>query len=255
MQTTDEMKARTLIIMNFPFIEFNEQKTLKQGKKLCDNWKGRETVYIRGIAYQNLEKEGQKELKSRVKIAKEKDYNKNIDCVDLYVRYKTIEEACIAGASIAGLKFHGHYLSVDFMCQKKANSVYKRTLFLRNLPKRSTDNEVWECFLKKGYPVENVRMVRNKLTRETQTYCYVTMENSEAARKAKDVTEKKPFKIGRKYLQVNISDRHREEVNKEKKSQINRIKKKQLMKKFKHKNKKKINKMAEKRKRGSTNRN
>ena len=153
--------------------------------------------------------------------------NKNIEgcsnknCYILYADEESVKKAIIGANNKLFANKHLHVTSGAHIERD-----FKTTVFVGNLPYHADEEEIREFFGKVG-SVEYVRVVRDKVTFQSQGFCYVKFQDREAVLKALEIKEK--FK--ERYLRISKARKStfkNKDKSENKSNALNRIGKKKF---------------------------
>ncbi|KAL5238759.1 hypothetical protein ACI65C_006169 [Semiaphis heraclei] len=172
-----EKESRTVFVGNVPVnIKMSAIKSLF---KLFGEV---ETTRLRSVAVKNLE------VPKRVSIMKG-DFHPQRDTANVYVRFKTIEQAQKA-LVLNATQFEGHTIRVDMALNTGHKQNMKKGIFIGNLPYSIQEDEIWDYFKDCG-PISAVRIVRDNATGVSKGFGYVDFETKESVELAMQIKGKK----------------------------------------------------------------
>ncbi|XP_050438556.1 RNA-binding protein 34 [Adelges cooleyi] len=172
-----EKESRTIFIGNVPV-----DVKVPTIKALFKDYGEIETTRLRSVAVKNLNKP------KRVSVLK-KDFHPQRDTANMYVRFKTVEQAKNALA-LNATKFEGHTIRVDMALNSDHKQNKKKGVFIGNLPYNIQEDEVWDFFRDCGV-ISAVRIVRDNKTGVCKGIGYVDFESKESVELAMQLQGKK----------------------------------------------------------------
>uniref|UniRef100_A0A2S2P5X4 RNA-binding protein 34 n=1 Tax=Schizaphis graminum TaxID=13262 RepID=A0A2S2P5X4_SCHGA len=172
-----EKESRTVFVGNVPV---NVKMTAI--KNLFKQFGEIETSRLRSVAVKNLD------VPKRVSIMKG-DFHPQRDTANVYVRFKTIEQAQKA-LVLNATQFEGHTIRVDMALNTGHKQNMKKGIFIGNLPYSIQEDEIWDYFKDCG-SISAVRIVRDNATGVSKGFGYVDFENKESVELAMQIQGKK----------------------------------------------------------------
>ncbi|NP_001156572.1 RNA binding motif protein 34 [Acyrthosiphon pisum] len=172
-----EKESRTVFVGNVPV-----SVKMSAVKKLFKQFGEVETTRLRSVAVKNLE------VPKRVSIMKG-DFHPQRDTANVYVRFKTIEEAQKA-LVLNATQFEGHTIRVDMALNSNHKQNMKKGIFIGNLPYSIQEDEIWDYFKDCG-TISAVRIVRDNATGVSKGFGYVDFETKESVELAMQIKGKK----------------------------------------------------------------
>ncbi|XP_050534103.1 RNA-binding protein 34 isoform X2 [Daktulosphaira vitifoliae] len=157
-----EKESRTIFVGNVPV---NVKMT--SIKALFKQFGDIETTRLRSVAVKNLN------VPKRVSIMKG-DFHPLRDTANVYIRFKTIEQAQKA-LVLNATQFDGHKIRVDMAMNSNHKQNKKKGIFIGNLPYNIQEDEVWNFFNDCGV-ITSVRIVRDNMTGVSKGFGYVDFE-------------------------------------------------------------------------------
>ncbi|XP_060847616.1 LOW QUALITY PROTEIN: RNA-binding protein 34 [Rhopalosiphum padi] len=172
-----EKESRTVFVGNVPV---NVKMTAV--KNLFKQFGEVETTRLRSVAVKNLD------VPKRVSIMKG-DFHPQRDTANVYVRFKTIEQAQKA-LVLNATQFEGHTIRVDMALNTGHKQNMKKGIFIGNLPYSIQEDEIWNYFKDCG-SISAVRIVRDNATGVSKGFGYVDFETKESVELAMQIKGKK----------------------------------------------------------------
>ncbi|CAH1733253.1 unnamed protein product [Aphis gossypii] len=172
-----EKESRTVFVGNVPV-----DVKMSAIKSLFKQFGEVETTRLRSVAVKNLDKP------KRVSILKG-DFHPQRDTANVYVRFKTIEQAQKA-LVLNATQFEGHTIRVDMALNSGHKQNMKKGIFIGNLPYSIQEDEIWDYFKDCG-SISAVRIVRDNATGVSKGFGYVDFENKESVELAMQIQGKK----------------------------------------------------------------
>ncbi|KAL4154533.1 hypothetical protein QTP88_000391 [Uroleucon formosanum] len=172
-----EKESRTVFVGNVPV-----SVKMTAIKKLFKQFGEVETTRLRSVAVKNLE------VPKRVSIMKG-DFHPQRDTANVYVRFKTIEQAKKA-LVLNATQFEGHTIRVDMALNSNHKQNMKKGIFIGNLPYSIQEDEIWDYFKDCG-TISAVRIVRDNATGISKGFGYVDFETKESVELAMQIKGKK----------------------------------------------------------------
>ncbi|XP_025194332.1 RNA-binding protein 34 [Melanaphis sacchari] len=172
-----EKESRTVFVGNVPV-----NVKMSAIKNLFKKFGEVETTRLRSVAVKNLD------VPKRVSIMKG-DFHPQRDTANVYVRFKTIEQAQKA-LVLNATQFEGHTIRVDMALNTNHKQNMKKGIFIGNLPYNIQEDEIWDYFKDCG-TISAVRIVRDNATGVSKGFGYVDFENKESVELAMQIQGKK----------------------------------------------------------------
>ncbi|XP_022176435.1 RNA-binding protein 34 [Myzus persicae] len=172
-----EKESRTVFVGNVPV-----NVKMSAIKNLFKKFGEVETTRLRSVAVKNLE------VPKRVSIMKG-DFHPQRDTANVYVRFKTIEQAQKA-LVLNATQFEGHTIRVDMALNTGHKQNMKKGIFIGNLPYSIQEDEIWDYFKDCG-TISAVRIVRDNATGVSKGFGYVDFETKESVELAMQIKGKK----------------------------------------------------------------
>ncbi|XP_025419852.1 RNA-binding protein 34 [Sipha flava] len=185
-----EKESRTVFVGNVPV---NIKMTLI--KKLFKQFGEVETTRLRSVAVNNLE------VPKRVSIMKG-DFHPQRNTANVYVRFKTVEEAQRA-LVLNATTFEGHTIRVDMALNSGHKQNKNKGIFIGNLPYNIQEDEIWEFFNDCGI-ISAVRLVRDNATGVSKGFGYVDFETKESVELALQLDGKKIQNRGIRIKRIDV---------------------------------------------------